>query len=138
MKFSVLIILLAALISCAGKQADEMKEDMTDNTSVEKPIAAEEYELVFISKGAIQCESTGLAPEITAKALTDAGISVIQSQCGQLTDVMFMARCGAGTGDINLHQIAKQDISTAQSLGFEPVSSLKTESSKGYTISECK
>ena len=95
-------------------------------------------ELVYINTGAIQCESEGVSERETAQQLIDIGIDVIASMCGFLTGVGVSAVCGAGDIYINLHVINVQNLTDAQALGFESVSSLKSEHGSGYAILGCE
>jgi hypothetical protein len=57
---------------------------------------ASTYETVYINNGAIQCESSGLSEQETAKQLIDNGIDVILSTCGSQTGLDVPTVCGAG------------------------------------------
>lgn len=126
--FVGLAVLLAGCISNDKKNAEG---DMTET-------AQSGYELVYISKGAIQCESKGLSLEETAAKLEKSGVEVSKSHCGVLTDVMFAAMCGSPTGDINLHLIPADTIANAESAGFKKVAELATENGQGYDIIPCE
>lgn len=97
----------------------------------------ENYEIVYINNGAVQCESKGLSKEQTARILIDNDIDVIDSQCGYLSNLMVAALCGLGDTNINLHTINAQDLVGAQALGFKSVSTLKRDDDKGYAIGNC-
>ena len=93
--------------------------------------------LVYVSAKAIQCEYGGHTTDDTAKVLEDAGITVSASQCAVLTEVMYPAVCGGGSGSINVHTIGSSNLEKAVDLGYAPVSSLKTAQSKGYAKQDC-
>ena len=99
---------------------------------------AESRELVYISAQAVQCEFSGHPAQVTAQALEDAGVAVAESQCAFLTDVMYPAVCGGGSGGINVHAIASSDLEKALALGYKPVSELKVEKRAGYEVQDCK
>ncbi len=99
--------------------------------------ANENYEIIYIDDGAVQCESEGLSKEQTAQKLIDNGIDVIDSQCGYLSNLMVATLCGLGDANINLHTINAQDLSDAQALGFESISTLKHDDDIGYVITDC-
>ena len=81
---------------------------------------------VFKSRGAVQCEGRGTAPEAMRAELERAGVRVQASACGS-DGRMRPAVCGAGTDEINLFDIAAADLPRAQALGFAPLSQLKGE-----------
>jgi hypothetical protein len=95
------------------------------------------YEIIYIDDGAVQCESKGLSKEQTAQKLIDNGIDVIDSQCGYLSNFVVPTLCGLGDTNINLHTINAQNLSDAQALGFESVSTLKRGDDIGYGIAAC-
>ncbi len=94
--------------------------------------------MVYINSGAVQCESSGKTAAETALLLSEQGIEVSSNQCASLTSLAVIAMCGAGTTNINLHQIRQYDLSKAQDLGFENVESLKQENNLGYQVLDCK
>lgn len=100
--------------------------------------APEESTLVYISTGAIQCESDGKTGAETEFLLTEQGIEVTDTQCGHLSNVAVIAMCGGIATNINVHSIAPSDLAKAQELGFEDVATLKQEDHLGYDVSECK
>ena len=95
------------------------------------------YEIIYIDDGAVQCESKGLSKEQTAQKLIDNGIGVIDSQCGYLSNFVVPTLCGLRDTNINLHIINAQNLSDAQALGFESVSTLKRGDDIGYGIAAC-
>ncbi len=80
--------------------------------------------LVYADRGSRQCESGGISPEESAQTLIDAGIDVLQSNCGIRTGVFFPAVCGGGTGEIVVHKIRGVNLIAAEQLGFQPISVL--------------
>ena len=99
--------------------------------------ANENYAIIYINDGAVQCESKGLSKEQTAQKLIDNGIDVVDSQCGYLSNIVVPTLCGLGDANINLHIINAQDLSKAQTLGFESVLTLKRGDDIGYVIEDC-
>ncbi len=99
--------------------------------------ANENYEIIYIDDGAVQCEAKGSSKEETAQKLIDNGINVIDSQCGYLSNLMVATLCGLGDTNINLHTINAENLSDAQALGFESVSTLKRDDDIGYVITDC-
>lgn len=79
---------------------------------------------VFKNRGALQCEGRGTPPEAMRAELERAGVRVQASACGS-DGRMRPAVCGAGTGEINLFDIAAADLPGAQALGFAPLSQLR-------------
>lgn len=78
---------------------------------------------VYRPDGSLQCQDGGVAPEIMARELTDAGIPVACMQQGN-DGLMHMAMCGAATGEINIFEISTLDLPAAMELGFMPLSEL--------------
>ena len=78
---------------------------------------------VYQPRGAVQCGSRGTAPEAMAAVLRRAGVAVRASACGS-DGRLRPARCGAGTGELNLFDIAASDLARAQALGFGPLAEL--------------
>lgn len=78
---------------------------------------------VFKYAGATQCEDGGTSVQEMQAELTDAGINV---DCAQRAGdgYVYPACCGCGSGQINVYQISQQDVSAAEDLGFERVSTL--------------
>jgi len=100
--------------------------------------AIQDSSLVYISTGAVQCESEGKTGVETASMLTEEGIAVTTTLCGSLTDTAVATMCGGPTTSINVHSIATADLEKAQALGFESVTVLKAIDSLGYDASLCK
>lgn len=84
----------------------------------------EEYSLIYIDDGAIQCEFSGKPPEETAQVLIDNGIDVIESSCGYIKGLAVSAQCGLGDTNINIHRIPIQNTQDALDLGYSEVSEL--------------
>lgn len=95
-------------------------------------------ETVYISSGAIQCESNGKSTDQTAALLMERDVAVKKSQCGKLTGIMMMTMCGSTTTNINLHEIAANDMKTAEIIGFANVTTLMQGTEVGYEVTECK
>ncbi|HVY65466.1 MAG TPA: hypothetical protein VHH11_11660 [Gammaproteobacteria bacterium] len=92
--------------------------------------------LVYVDRGAHQCQSDGLSPEASAQRLIDAGVDVLKSYCGQRTGVVFPTVCGAPTGDILLHEIRAANLPDAERLGFQNVAALAA-AGQGYVLVDC-
>jgi hypothetical protein len=67
-----------------------------------------------------QCAPPALTPKQSATKLTNAGIEVRRSSCGHLAGVAFPAVCGAGTGQVLLHDIPASSLAAARAAGFGP------------------
>ena len=80
--------------------------------------------LVYANREVRQCESDGVSPEESAQILINAGIDVINSTCGIRTGVEYPAVCGRGTVDILVHEIRSVNLSDAEQLGFQEISTL--------------
>ena len=95
-------------------------------------------ELVFESRGSLQCESDGITPEASAQKLINVGIDVLSSTCGNRTGVAFPTVCGAPTGEILVHEIRGVSVPDAEQLGFAEVSTLVDQSAgTGYELIDC-
>ncbi len=95
-------------------------------------------EMVYISNNSIQCEYQGDLPEVTANILVEAGIDVLESNCGHVTGGLVLSVCGAGTTGINIHTIRSVNIDDAEKLGFHNLLELENEYDEGYQIVECR
>ena len=73
---------------------------------------------VYQPDGTLQCgEGEEIPLDTMAKKLTDAGIAVISKKKSN-DGLMHTAQCGGLTGQINLFEIASQDLAKAVGLGF--------------------
>ena len=103
-----LITLLVTLLITTGCRDDEKAS----------------YVKVFKHDQSVQCDPTsGIALEVTAQELTDAGIDVLCSQKGH-DGYARIAVCGESTGNINIHQIHRPNLEDAQAEGFANISVL--------------
>ena len=94
--------------------------------------------LVYADRGARQCESDGISPEASAQTLINAGIDVLLSTCGIRTGIVFPAVCGAGTGDIVVHEIRAVNLPDAEQSGFRLISTLiDAAEGTGYQLVDC-
>ncbi len=94
--------------------------------------------LVYEFSGRLQCETDGLTPQQSATKLAAADIEAVSSSCGVVTGVAFPAVCGAGTGDILLHEIRTSDLRGADQLGFRTVDSLRKGNDRNYERVNCE
>lgn len=95
--------------------------------------------LVFESRQALQCETTGIDPAESAAKLFNAGITVNKTYCGHKTGVAYPAACGMGNGAIVVHEIAEKDVPAAQQAGFQKASELvNKQQGTGYETVECE
>lgn len=109
---SVVAWLLIAALSIAAPLPAAPPDPPGDGGTVE----------VFRADGSLQCEpDSGTPPEVMAAQLTAAGIAVQGSRIGH-DGLMRTAVCGAPTGRLNIFRIGGEDLATARTLGFEPVS----------------
>lgn len=120
-RYSVLFIPLVLLGGCA-------KDDTED-----------EMVVVYESRNALQCESSGITPAESAAKLASVSVAVKDTACASKTGIAYPAACGMGNGEILIHEIAAEDLKAAQNIGFQPVSELiNSEQKTGYDIVECK
>lgn len=95
--------------------------------------------MVYESRNAQQCETTGITPADSAAKLAAENIEVTETYCGRRTGVAYPAACGMGTGTILLHQIAEADLVTARNIGFQEVSELiDLDAATGYEFVDCE
>ena len=81
------------------------------------------YVKVYKYDGSIQCDSAGVELDTMALELINIGIDVVCSQKGH--DGLVRATvCGGDTGNINIFKINRVNLSDAESIGFESVSTL--------------
>jgi hypothetical protein len=71
-----------------------------------------------------QCEAAAVTLPQSAAKLAQAGIPVRTSSCGVRTGIAFPAVCGAGTGEILLHNIATARLAAAEAAGFHAAATL--------------
>jgi hypothetical protein len=86
---------------------------------------------VYRYGGSTQCYDDGVALDAMEKDLTDAGINVYCAQEGH-DGLRYISMCGASTGNINVYKIQGVDLVDAETLGFQPVSTLSE-----YTDQPC-
>lgn len=72
-----------------------------------------------------QCAPPALTRAQSAAKLTGAGIDVRRSSCGYIENVAYPAVCGAGTGEILLHDIPVSSLADAQAAGFASTDTLE-------------
>ncbi|NGN97000.1 hypothetical protein G5S52_04835 [Grimontia sp. S25] len=94
---------------------------------------------VYKTKGAVQCESSGMSIFESESLLRNSGVDVIFSQCGVLEGMSFAQMCGGKTGDILVHTINARYGDLAASMGYEPVATLITKDTpKGFNVADCQ
>lgn len=78
---------------------------------------------VFKYDASTQCNDDGIPLKVMAEDLLKAGIDI---KCAQKAHdgLFYPAVCGGATGAINVYEIDPKNITDAQQLGFDPVSSL--------------
>ena len=115
MKNLVLFTLLVAATGCASQSATVYKSD-----------------------GVKQCEGGGTSLVQSKNELTEAGVDVLDSQCGALTGIAVMAVCGGPSLGIHLHDINARHLQRAERLGFAPTQNLLDEGQgTGFEIIPC-
>jgi len=105
----LLLLVLSALAAC-GSDANPPASNM-----------------VFKSRGSVQCTGGGTPPAVMSLELTNAGIVVLSSACG-VDGLGHVAVCGAPDGAINIFEIPESQASDALSLSFFLLSTLPTAS----------
>ncbi|HAD30439.1 MAG TPA: hypothetical protein DCE77_02565 [Methylophaga sp.] len=100
---------------------------------------AAEPVMVYESRNALQCETTGISPADSVAKLAAENIEVTETYCGRRTGVVYPAACGMGTGTILIHQIAEAELVTARNIGFQEVSELvDLDAGTGYEFVDCE
>jgi hypothetical protein len=96
---------------------------------------------VFIGNGHTQCDNNGAPLAQTQMILVQGGIDVLGSACGALTGIAYPAVCGAGTGEINIHRVRRENVVDAERLGFRNVSDIGVVSvapGTGFQVVNCE
>ena len=82
---------------------------------------------VIKSQGARQCElGVAISLEQMQSQLKAAGVQVLSSSCGLLTNLVFAAVCGGGDGRIGILEVPLSQVKTASDLGFTPLPDLSS------------
>ena len=118
---SLIILGVIFLVSCS----DSLLSDEAANN-----------EVIYISTGETQCNDDGLSLQEISTYLTDADIKFTESQCAQLTGIVYPDVCGADTANITIFTIEASGLSQAENVGFASLSSL--DSDIGYEILACE
>ncbi len=102
------------------------------------PTWAKQTVLIYESKGEKQCQGGGVTLSESRQKLTNAGVEVIESNCGYRTGVAVIAVCGAPTLKILLHQIKASDLEKAKDIGMERVGMLvSNDDGNGFEFRRC-
>jgi len=117
-----LTVFSCVVTSCgAGDLANIQSTQVLDEEHV---IAPEKQSIVFVDRGAIQCESSGMTLTQTSAMLVEQGIDVIDSICGIEAGIDVIALCGHSDLKMNIHFIHIKNFNKAVNLGFSPISEL--------------
>lgn len=107
-----------------------------DGALAPPPLGGEGGAVVFEAGPHVaQCEMPAITPAQSAAKLTAVGVEVRLSSCGHRTGVMYPAVCGAGTGEIILHDIPAEQLEAAMAAGFgsvEDIGSWERSSCREY------
>lgn len=87
---------------------------------------------VFISSGKLQCQDNAIPIDTTTSYLTNAGIVISNQSCG-IINAGYPTVCGGETGEIHIYTIPKDEINSAENIGFTKVSTLED----GYQSVDC-
>lgn len=90
------------------------------------PTAPGIHEAIVFEHGphVAQCAPPAVTRVQSAAKLTSAGVEVRRSSCGVIEGVFFPAVCGAGTGEILVHDIPATGLAAAKAAGFTSVDEL--------------
>lgn len=134
----VSVLVVSLLIGCSSIPfMGDDEDDDEDGKPAAKKKEKIKTELVYISKGELQCEDdTGDPIKATKARLEASGIRVYSSDCAKITGLMHPSLCGSTTLDINIHEINVDNYPQAEKLGFTWVESLE-EKDLGYETYGC-
>ncbi len=130
-------ILIAVCIAGAALLGCKDDEDMAQPTPA--PIQAGPEVVVYEAGPMLtQCTAPAITLPQSAAKLTQAGIAVRVSSCGVMEGVAFPTVCGAGTGQILLHNIPEGRQTQAEALGFRAADSLVDDARRtGWRRTHC-
>ncbi|MES2208212.1 MAG: hypothetical protein V4525_15615 [Pseudomonadota bacterium] len=117
MKKTINYILAAFFISSLASQVSSTSQSTGNAIS-------DAWIKVYQSDNSKQCqENSGIPLEVMLKKLNQQGIKV---KCSQKNNngMMHIQMCGGATGIINVFEINREDLKTAQKLGFNSVGTL--------------
>ena len=142
MNKSIFLVGVLCLLTACSYVPFVGDDDDDDDEETEAPAAKKKAriktELVYTSKGALQCEEdSGASVKATKARLVSNGIEVYSSECAIITGMMHPSLCGTTTLDINVHSIDENDIELAEKLDFKTIESLEDENDLGYEIYPC-
>lgn len=135
----VAVLTSVCLFACDSRDApiaDEFSATGSKPVVIDK-LKQQAMQWVYIDNGAIQCEHKGKPLQQTRQQLQDAGFDLGVSQCATITGSMVAAVCGIKDLGIHMHEVSKQDVKKARSLGFEPMSSLSHHGDKSFQKVDC-
>ena len=101
-----LVCIALAMVSCGG-----------GNPVPTPPVT------IYKALGSLQCTGGGVSLSTIVKQLTDAGIAPLSSSCGH-DGLDRIAVCGVPDGRIAMVDVAQEQITAAQALGFAPLATL--------------
>ena len=93
------------------------------------PAGASQAVALYKSAGSRQCEGGGISAEDARRALSSAGIDVVEAGCG-VDGLMRAAVCGGGDGRIVIVKVAPKDAQAARRQGFAPLEELPKAASR--------
>jgi len=137
MRYAICVVTLLIVACQEDSVAPEVLVTPEVLVATEVPVTTDDI-LVYSDRGVRQCESDGVSLEASAQILIDAGIDVIKSTCGIRTGVEYPAVCGGATGDILVHEIRSVNLSDAEQLDFQEISTLiDAAAGTSYELVDC-
>lgn len=97
--------------------------DTAASTPARKAQAFTDTISVYLGTGAKQCTGGGVTLAATQGLLSDAGVRVLSSSCGN-TGKIYASVCGGATGEIYIFEIPAFQKDAAQKLQFSPLRAL--------------
>lgn len=137
MRYAICVVTLLIVACQEDSGTPETLVTTEDLVSTGVPVTTDDL-LVYSDREVRQCESDGVSLEASAQILIDAGIDVIKSTCGIRTGVEYPAVCGGATGDILVHEIRSVNLSDAEQLDFQEISTLiDAAAGTSYELVDC-
>lgn len=118
-RFTVLMLSCAFFVSACANTAEKNTPDKVTAADTESSATIAVYKFA----GTVQCGTSQTTPAAIASQLSNAGIQVLSSACGN-DGKMRITLCGAPDGQIYIFNIPATQTEAARSLGFAPLSSL--------------
>lgn len=116
----------------ALSQAQSLDYNSVDDIPEYQLSTCQNHVYVYQNAGILSCDAgSGISLEDMALQLTNNGVSVLSSSCGN-DGLPYTAVCGGTTGWINIYEVSSNDVNQALLLGFNSL-----DTSGSYEFSSC-